>query len=251
MPVFTVAYRAQVRESLIETARADPEIVAAAAVGSSAGGSDRWSDLDLTFAVSDAATVEAVLARWTALMREQFSADVLFDIAVGPTIYRVFLLPGALQVDLSFSPAAQFEPRTPRFRLLFGTAAEHPSPVAPPNGDEIFGLGVHYAMRAYICIERGQLWQAEYLLHGARDYALTFACYNRNLETRYARGFDLLPVEVLAAYEATFIHALTEAELRRALAVLTTALLDEGASTIEYVRRLRLMLDEITAPTGA
>jgi hypothetical protein len=249
--MFSIEDRDRVRESLIDEARSDQEIVAAAAVGSSAGGGDRWSDLDLTFAVSDTTTVEQVLSRWTALMREQFSADVLFDIAVGPTVYRVFLLPGALQVDLSFSPAAQFGPRTPRFKLLFGTAAEHPSPVAPPDGDEIFGYGVHYAMRAYICIERGQFWQAEYLLHGARDYAMTFACANRGLETRYARGFDLLPAEVLATYEATFAHSLTEPELRRALAVLTTALLDEGESTVDYVRRLRPMLVEITNPTGA
>jgi hypothetical protein len=248
--MFSVEDRDRVRESLIEQARVDPEIVAAAVVGSTASGGDRWSDLDLTFAVSDTTTVEQVLIRWTALMREQFAADVLFDIAVGPTMYRVFLLPGALQVDLSFSPATQFGPRTPRFRLLFGTATEHPSPVAPPDGDEIFGLGVHYAMRAYICLERGQLWQAEYLLHGARDYALTFACYNRGLETRYGRGFDLLPADVRATYEAAFPRSLTEPELRRAVAVITAALLNEGEATIDYVRRLRPMLAEITDPAG-
>jgi hypothetical protein len=249
--MFSVEYRDRVRASLIEQARADPEIVAAAVVGSTATGGDRWSDLDLSFAVGDTTTVEQALTRWTALMRERFDADVLFDIAVGPTIYRVFLLPGALQVDLSFSPAAQFGPRTPRFRLLFGTAAEHPSPVVPPEGDEIFGYGVHYAIRAYICLERGQLWQAEYLLHGARDYALTFACHNRGLETRYGRGFDLLPADVRATYEAAFPRSLTEPELRRAVAAVTTVLLSEGEPIIDSVHRLRPMLTEITGPSSA
>jgi len=79
---------------------------------------------------------------------------------------------------------------------------------------------------------------------------LTFACFNRGLETRYGRGFDLLPADVLATYEATFPSSLTEPELRRAVAIVTTALLDEGEPTIDYVRRLRPMLAEITAPAG-
>ncbi|HEY7032656.1 MAG TPA: hypothetical protein VH482_15040, partial [Thermomicrobiales bacterium] len=129
--MFRVEDRERVREVVVEKARRDPRVVAAAAVGSSASGGDRWSDLDLTFGVADGVPVEAVLADWTRAVVDQFEAAVLFDLPVGSTIYRVFLLPGALQVDLSFGPAAEFGARGPRFRLLFGEAVEKPW-AAPP-----------------------------------------------------------------------------------------------------------------------
>jgi len=92
--VFTVEYRSQVRDALIEKARTDPLIESAAAVGGSAeGDGDRWSDLDLTFGVAGSARDE-VLADWTADMRLRFDAVTLFDLPVLSSIYRVFLLPG-------------------------------------------------------------------------------------------------------------------------------------------------------------
>ena len=100
--MFCVEDRERIMEQLVERARSDPRVVAAAAVGSSAGGGDRWSDLDLTFGVAAGVPVEEVLADWTRTLETDFGAVVLFDLPVGSTIYRVFLLPGVLQVDLSF-----------------------------------------------------------------------------------------------------------------------------------------------------
>ena len=39
----------------------------------------------------------------------ELDAAVLFDLHYGPLIYRVFLLPSSLQIDLSFAPAASGE----------------------------------------------------------------------------------------------------------------------------------------------
>lgn len=248
MTMFTVEERDHVREWLIEQARADDQIVAAAAVGSSASGGDRWSDLDLTFGVAPGAAVKEVLERWTGLMRERLAAEVLFDIAVQATVYRVFLLPGALQVDLSFSPADQFGARTPRFALIFGEAVAHPAPVTTPDADELFGIGVHHVVRAHICIERKLLWQAEYWIHNTRDQALTLACLRLGLEARYARGFDLLPEDVRVSFLEALPRALDATELRRALAVAALGLLREAEPQVEYAARIRPMLAAITAP---
>jgi hypothetical protein len=106
--MFNVEYREQIRELLVEKARSDSRLPAAAAVGGSAGQGDRWSDLDLTFAVADGTPVEAVLSDWTQTLLADFEAMVLFDLPFLSTIYQVFLLPGTLQVDLSFTPAAEF-----------------------------------------------------------------------------------------------------------------------------------------------
>ena len=99
------AYRIDVIERLTEKARTDRRVVAAAAVGSTAVGGDNWSDVDLTFAVAPGATVDQVFADWTREVVAEFGAVELFDVSAGVTIYRVFLFPGVLQVDLSFVPA--------------------------------------------------------------------------------------------------------------------------------------------------
>ena len=58
---------------------------------------------------------------WTRTLEDELDAVHLFDLAVGwPSIYRVFPLPGCLQFDLSFTPAAAFGATGPKFRLLFG-----------------------------------------------------------------------------------------------------------------------------------
>src|SRR5687767_14799838 len=118
--VFTVEQRDSVRAFVLRLAEEDGRVVAGAAVGSLAvGAGDRYSDLDLTFAVADV-PVEEVLEGWTRVLAEELGAVRLADLWSGPTIYRVFLLPGALQLDLSLTPAAQFRAAGPRFRLLFG-----------------------------------------------------------------------------------------------------------------------------------
>ena len=57
---------------------------------------------------------------WTQRLKEDADAVVLFDLASGPAIYRVFLFPDALQVDLSFAPAAECA----LFWMAFGTREE-------------------------------------------------------------------------------------------------------------------------------
>ena len=99
-------------------AESDPRVVAGAAVGSLAvAGGDRFSDLDLTFAVADDVPVTEVLEDWTRKLADDVAAVQLVDLERGPTIYRVFLLPDGLQFDSSPTPAARFAPAGPRFRL--------------------------------------------------------------------------------------------------------------------------------------
>jgi hypothetical protein len=218
--------------------------VAAAAIGSSAAGGDRWSDLDLTFGIAGETPVDAVLTDWTASLVDDLGAAVLFDLPAGPTIYRVFLLPGALQVDLSFTPEAEFAARGPRFHLLFGRAQERPWP-SPPSAEHIFGFGVHHAVRARICIERGKLWQAEYWIHETRDQALALACHSRGLAASYGRGLDELPAAVLESFGAALVGEVSVSALRRALAVATAGLLREASGLPDVVARVRPMVEEL------
>ena len=64
------------------------------------------------------------LVGWTRGLTAEFDAVQLIDIPSGASIYRVFLLPGCLQFDLSFTPASQFGASGPKLRLLFESSVE-------------------------------------------------------------------------------------------------------------------------------
>ena len=232
--MFTPEQREHVKERVLELARSDARIVGAAFVGGSAEQEDRWSDVDLTFAVDG--PVEPVLAAFTALLEGDFGAATLVDVLGGAALYRVFLLPGCLQVDLSFAPAEGFGARTPRFRLLFGEPADLPH-VGPPEAADVLGWAVHHVVRVRVCLERGRLWLAEHWLSHARENALMLACLEHGLNAREVRGADDLPPELRRAFEQTLPAALEAAELRRALAAVVERLLPHAPERV--AERLR------------
>jgi hypothetical protein len=228
--VFTVEQRDAVREWVLTLAEEDQRVVAGAAVGSLAIGSgDRFSDLDLTFAVADGVPVSEVLDDWTRVLSGDLAAVQLVDLERGPTIYRVFLLPAALQFDLSLTPAARFAAAGPRFRLLFGETAEGEDRAPkPPAADDLFGWGVIYGLHARACIERGRVWQAEHYIGAVRDHALSLACRRRELTAVQARGYDDLAADTLAGFDATHVGSLEPERLRSALSASLRALLRQG-----------------------
>src|SRR5258708_33616643 len=103
--MFTEQDRDRVYNEVLRWARSDARVAAAAVVGSLATRpGDRWSDLDLAFGISDHAAVQEVLNAWSERLAASFDATALFDLPNQGAIYRVFLLRGCLQLDLSFAP---------------------------------------------------------------------------------------------------------------------------------------------------
>lgn len=239
--MFTVEQRDALRDRLLRLAEKDERVVAGAAVGSLAlGGGDRFSDLDLTFGIADHVPVADVLTDWTRTLINELEAVHLADLERGPTTYRVFLLPEALQCDISMTPAAQFRPAGPRFRLLFGQTAAGESAEPAPTGTghlflptptvafDLFGWGVIYALHARAGIERGRVWQAEHYVGAVRDHALSLACLREGRTAVQARGYDDLAASTLARFGETHVGAAEPGALRAALAASVLALLDEG-----------------------
>src|SRR5205823_2930826 len=120
--------------------------------------------------------------------------------------------------DLSLTPAAEFRPAGPRFRLLFGETAGDAVLPAPPAAADLFGWGVVYALHARSCIERGRLWQAEHYVGAVRDHALSLACLREGLPAVQARGYDDLSADSRARFEDAHIGSVEPAALRKALA---------------------------------
>jgi hypothetical protein len=239
--VFTVEERDALQERMLQLAKEDERVVAGAAVGSLAVGSgDRYSDLDLTFGIADGVPLANVLDDWSRTLAKELDAVQLADLQAGPTIYRVFLLPDALQFDLSITSATEFRPAGPKFQLLFGETAADESEVrrspgslfilTPAVAGDIFGWGVIYALHARACIERGRLWQAEHYVGAVRDHALSLACLHHGLPAVQARGYDELSPETLATFDRTHVGSVAPDALHRALAASVLALLNEGTA---------------------
>jgi len=238
-----------VRERLLAMAAEDPAVVGAAITGSyAAGGGDEWSDVDLAFGVRG--DLAAPLERWAEILAREFGALHHWDLPWGSSVYRVFLLPDWLEVDIAFTPADEFGPRGPTWRTVFGEPVEVPQ-TGPVPADDLVGQAWHHTLHARACIERGKPWQAEWLISGLRDHVLALACGRLGLPTRFAKGADELPAGITAPLADALVRSLDEAELRRALAAGAAAY----AAELEHVDpalagRLKPMLAELLAGCG-
>jgi hypothetical protein len=248
--MFSIHDRNRIRDRVLQLAASDERVVAGAVVGSLAhNAGDRWSDLDLTFAVADQQPLLDLLEDWTRILVAEFDATHLFDLPSGASIYRVFLLPGCLQFDLSFTPASKFGASGPKFKMIFGSFVEKPY-TQPPSAHELFGYAVHHALRARFCIERGRTWQAEYWISGTRDYALSLACRRRGLPASEGRGFDDLPPDVRDGFGSTLVTSLEQDELLRALGSVIEGLLREGDEVQELATKVESQLRMLTVAWG-
>jgi hypothetical protein len=239
--MFTIEQRDALCDHVLQLAKGDERVIAGAAVGSLAvDAGDRFSDLDLTFGIAGGVPTSEVLDDWTRRLIGERDAVQLADLVRGTTTYRVFLLPDALQFDLSLTPAAQFRPAGPRFRLLFGeTAADDPEVSTPrvagnlfiPTpaiAHDLFGWGVIYALHARASVERGRVWQAEHYVGAVRDHGLSLACLREGVPAVQARGYDDLSAATLARFEDAHVSAIEAEPLRVALAASVLALMREG-----------------------
>ena len=223
--MFTTEQRDRTRAQLLAHAEADDSITGFAYTGSHAtGDGDRWSDTDIVLAVRG--EVAEAVRGWTTWIHDEFGARHHWDLGAGGTgVIRVFLLPGWVELDLTFAPESEFGARGPAWRTLFGTAHAQP-PFPPPDRNTVIGFAWHHALR---------------------DQLITLACLRLDLPTAYSKGAHLLPDEVTAPLESTLVRSLTDPELRRALTATITATAAElNLSDPQLVARLRPMLTELT-----
>jgi hypothetical protein len=220
--------REQLLRDLLERARLDERISGGAITGSASMDElDRWSDVDLAFGVHTADQLLPALDDFSRFMRLQHDAIDTVDVRREPWVYRVFLLPSTLQVDLAFAPASHFGALAPSFRLVFGTA--NPQRQVPgPDEHELLGYAWLYALHVRSSIARGRRWQALYMLNQMRDRVLALACVAAGLPTSEARGVDRLPASVLKPLEGTIPRSLADHDLRVAFGSTADALMEQA-----------------------
>lgn len=243
--MFTEQYRESIRERIISKAKEDKRIAAAAVIGSYAKGAvDRWSDIDLTFGVSKHFTIPEMLSSWAEYVSNEFNGKKIFDLQSGNTTYRVFILPGCLQLDLSFSPASDFGTIGGHFHLLFGKQFPKSLP-EQQSVEDIFGYLIHHILRARFCAERNKLWQSEFWLNESRNYALKLACIAEGVSADYGRGLDDLPINVLRSFEETFIKKLSKDDLLRTLRTIIHIIPSISSEALMYYKKFENTFIEI------
>ena len=229
--MFTPAERALVRDRVFALARSDHRVTGGAVTGSGAvGAEDRWSDIDTAFGVADGVDPYDVLRDWTDVIERELEVVHRFDLVREPTVYRVYLLSNAIELDISLTPASAFGARGPSFQLVFGESSEQPA-TAAPDADELIGWGWIYVLNARAAIERDRPWQAAHFINSVRDYGLALACVRCGLPAVYARGYHRLPADATEPWRESFMSSLDPSELRRALDVVARAFLTEVSRT--------------------
>ena len=227
--VVDAAVRSRVRSLLLDHAERDDRIAAAALVGSTASGQeDEWSDVDVALGLADGADRPAVVRDWTALLEDELGAVHHWDLESRASLFRVFLLPDGLEVDLSFTPADCFGSYGAAFALVFGSARELP-PGPPPDARRLVGLAWHHALHARKALARGKPWQALHLVSALRDHVLELACARLSLPAAAGKGFDAVPEELRRRLEPAAATSLDPERLGRSLAAAVDALLEEVA----------------------
>ncbi len=191
--------------------------------------------------------IAAALERWTGLLYDEFRAVHHWDLPFRQTVYRVYLLPNWLEIDIAFTPEPEFGPRGPTWETVFGEAAT-PQVASSTDVDNLAGLCWHHVLHAAACIDRAKPWQAEWLIGQARHHTLAMACRRLGLPTAYARGTHLLPLDVTRPVEETLVAGLSHVELRRALAATADAVIRElEVSDPALAVRLRPMFERLTS----
>jgi Nucleotidyltransferase domain len=234
MTIFDPSDRDTTLAHVLELLEADPRIEAAVVTGSlGTGRADRWSDIDVATVIADAEDCEAVAGDWIERMYQELPVAHHYRTAFGTTVVPGFLLDNGLEVDLAFTPSAEFSVWAP-VRVAFDRtgvatrAAETPQPWSPtPDWSGEAGFAWHDVLHACVAANRGRPWQSLYYLQRVRNRTLALASERHGLDADEFTHVDDLPASDRDPLIGSLIGDLGRTSLLHAVDVATCAFLDE------------------------
>jgi len=212
----------------------DDRIEGVAIVGSLAGHSDRWSDIDIEVIVADDEELAAVAGDWIENLYEHLPVVHHFKATFGDTLLRGFLLENLLELDLAFEQAERFSIWAPA-RVMFdrsgrvtdaaNAAAQEDLHASDRTGEA--GFAWHDVLHACTAVRRGRPWQGLWYMERIRNRTLKLAQERRGFYAEFFDYVDDLPVEDLTLLEDALIASLSPESLLGAIEVATRAFLAE------------------------
>src|SRR5918995_7474274 len=166
MSLFTPEEREETAGRVSRLLSNDSRIDGVVVVGSLAGQSDRWSDIDIEVVVRDDEDSAAVTADWVENLYELLPVVHHFETAFGDTLLRGFLLQNLLELDLAFERAGRFS-IWGQAQVVFdrsgrvADAANAPVQGLPHLADRAgeAGFAWHDVLHACTAVRRGRPWQ--------------------------------------------------------------------------------------------
>jgi hypothetical protein len=247
VPIFTPRDRDTTLDNVIELGEADRRLEAAVLTGSlGAGRTDRWSDIDVAFVVVDAESCALVAADWVDRCYRKLPIAHHYETAFGTTLVRGSLQRNSLEVDLAFTPSADFAVWGP-VRVMFDrrgsvtSKAASPKPWSPtPNWSGEAGFAWHDVLHACVAVTRNRPWQALYYLQRVRNRTLALASERHGLDDDEFKHVDDVPPVETDPLVASLVRDLDRSSLIAAIEVATRTFLDElGRGDPTLAARLR------------
>jgi predicted nucleotidyltransferase len=234
MSLFTPEEREEIAERVSRLLGNDDRIEGVVIVGSLAGQSDRWSDIDIEVIIADGEELSAVTADWVGNLYELLPVVHHFETAFGDTLVRGFLLENLLEVDLAFDQAGSFSIWSPA-KVMFdrkgrvanaaNTHTHHDVYAPDPAGEA--GFAWHDVLHACTAVRRGRPWQGLWYMERVRNRTLKLAQERRGFYADFFDYVDDLPNEELTPLEDTLIVSLVPGSLLGAIEVAARAFLAE------------------------
>lgn len=234
MSLFTPKEREEIADRVCRLLGDDGRVEGVVVVGSLAGRSDRWSDIDIEVIIADDQDLTAVAADWVGSLYERFPVVHHFETAFGETLVRGFLLENLLELDLAFDNAGRFPIWGPA-RVAFDRsgrvreAAASPAKGSPRRADLTgeAGFAWHDVLHACTAVRRGRPWQGLWYMERIRNRTLTLAQERRGYYAEFFAYVDDLPAEEIEPFEDSLVTALDSESLLSAIEVATRAFLAE------------------------
>jgi predicted nucleotidyltransferase len=234
MSLFTSEEREETAGQVSRLLGNDSRIDGVVVVGSLAGRSDRWSDIDIEVLVADDEDLPAVTADWVGTLYELLPVVHHFETAFGDTLVRGFLLENLLELDLDFDQAERFSIWSPA-RVVFDRSGRVTDAANSPAQAELHtadpadeaGFAWHDVLHACTAVRRGRPWQGLWYMERIRNRTLKLAQERRGFYAEFFDYVDDLPVEELALLEDTLGVSLSPKSLLGAIEVATRAFFAE------------------------
>jgi predicted nucleotidyltransferase len=234
MSLYTPEERDQIARQVSRLLGDDGRIEGVVVVGSLAGRSDRWSDIDIGVVVRDDEELAAVTADWVENLCELLPIVHHFETAFGDTLVRGFLLENLLELDLAFEQAERFSIWGPA-RVVFDRSGRVTDAANAPDQGKLHtsdrageaGFAWHDILHACTAVRRGRPWQGLWYMERVRNRTLKLAQERRGFYADFFDYVDDLPVEELTPLEDALVDSLAPESLLGAIEVATRAFLAE------------------------
>jgi len=269
MSLFSEEYRKEILDSLAESFKNDSRIIGAVLFGSGATGfKDKYSDIDISFVVSDENDVETVYMDWESKNKSLFSKihHFIFTYNQNSRVY-LFLLEGFLELDMGFVNLSFLSAETLEWEVIFDRTNQIENLLQKswlnnqsPDVKDFYFLRldqIWYSItHVIICLNRNNPWRA--LLHLQRIHYQTLELASLRLgpgqNVKDFKEIDQLPEDFLDKLQNSLVKDPSPIKIKKALKSAIDCFFDEAQRldkmlNLNASNNLRIKMEEYISLT--